>query len=86
MILTRLKNQKGQFLIEAILLMVVTVGLISYASKTLKDKKVVQKLISGNWPKISGMIETGVWAEPSKARSDHPNQIERGVSYDPAKL
>lgn len=76
-------NNKGQFVIEMVLLMIVSVGLFVAGTKKLRDGKVMSKLIGDSWPAIAGMIESGVWAEPEKARADHPNQRDRSLTVDP---
>lgn len=78
-------NNKGQFVIEAILLIVVLLGVFMLTTRTLREQKVFQKLIAGNWPKISGMAENGVWEDPSTGRKKHPNQLDRSWTYDPQK-
>lgn len=78
-------NNKGQFVIEAVLIMTVTLGFFMWGSKKLRDDKFLANLIGGPWEKVSGMIEAGVWEPPSKARNLHPNQIDRAVTVDPNK-
>jgi hypothetical protein len=80
------RNNKGQFLIETVLLMVCTVGLFMWATGELRDKKLLAKLIGGPWMKVSGMIEAGVWQEPDQARAHHPNQLKRSLSLEPREL
>ncbi|WP_374076747.1 hypothetical protein [Bdellovibrio bacteriovorus] len=78
-----LRNRKGQFVIEGVLLLVVTVGAFLWATNYLREEKILAKLISGPWEKISGMIESGVWEAPDKARKQHPNQISRSNTVKP---
>jgi hypothetical protein len=80
------RNNKGQFLIETVLLMFFTVSLFIYASGQLKEKKIMAKLIGGPWQKVSGMIEAGVWNTPDEARKNHPNQTHRSLSLDPEQI
>lgn len=77
------RNNKGQFLIETVLLMVLTLGLFMSASNFLREKKVLAKMIGGPWVKVSGMIEAGNWEAPEQARTKHPNQIDRSLSLKP---
>jgi hypothetical protein len=79
-------NNKGQFLIETVLTMVLTVGLFIAATGQLKESKALSKLIGGPWEKVSGMIESGVWASPDEARKKHPNQLDRSLSLDPRNI
>lgn len=76
-------NNKGQFVIEMVLLMIVSVGFFVWGTKQLRDGKIFAKLIGGSWPAIAGMIESGVWEEPEKARANHPNQRDRSLTVDP---
>jgi hypothetical protein len=78
-----LQNHRGQFLVETVLMMTVMVGLFVFATSQLRERKYMAKLIGGPWQKISGMIESGVWEEPAKAKTLHPNQINRSNSLDP---
>lgn len=79
-------NNKGQFLIEAVLLMVLMVGLLIAATTKLKESKALAKMINGPWEQVSGMIESGVWDSPDAARKKHPNQINRSLSLDPRSI
>ncbi|MNJ93518.1 hypothetical protein D3C87_112000 [compost metagenome] len=78
-----LSNQKGQFVIETVLLMMVTVGFFLWSMNQLREGKYLSKMISGPWQKVSGMIESGVWEEPEAARQLHPNQIDRSLAWRP---
>lgn len=77
------RNQKGQFLVEAVLLMIILVGVFVAGINVLRDSKMLSKLISGPWSQVSGMIESGVWMDPAAARQKHPNQIDRSLAPDP---
>jgi hypothetical protein len=77
----KLNSTKGQVIIESILLLVIMMGLWGYLSKTFKEGAYMKKLMQdGPWPRLSGMIESGVWEPPSKAKSLHPNNLARGAS------
>lgn len=78
---SRLKNQGGQLIVEAVLLMALTVGVSLVVTKYLEQNKFAQKLVSKPWTVLSGMIECGVWSgcKPGK----HPNTMERILSYNP---
>lgn len=73
----RLASNSGQFVIEGVLLMIVTISLIIYATKYARDNNWMANLIAGPWKKVAGMMETGVWEDPSTSRGKHPNQIDR---------
>jgi hypothetical protein len=81
-----LRNNKGQFLIENVLMMLVTIGFLIFATKELREGKYLAKLISDPWQKVAGMIESGVWEPPKTAQTKHPNQINRSLALDPKTL
>lgn len=77
-----LRNRKGQFVIEAVLLMVLSIGLFLTGTKYLREKKVVEKMVQGPWSRIATMTESGIWAEnvPQQIQR-HPNTAQnRGVT------
>lgn len=76
-------NQRGQFVIEGVLLMIVMVGLFLSATRILREERFLAKLIGGPWERVSGMIEAGVWDPPATARDRHPNQIARSNTERP---
>lgn len=76
-------NHKGQFVIETVLLMIVTVGFFLWGTNQLREGKFLAKMIGGPWQKVSGMIESGVWAAPETARKQHPNQYKRSLTVRP---
>ncbi len=81
----RLKNhrsssEKGQVIIEAVLLLTLIVGLWSLFSKIAKQSKWFESMANGPWATISGMIENGVWVQEKKAQTLHPNHFSRVVS------
>jgi hypothetical protein len=78
-----LRNRRGQFVIEAVLLMVLSVGLLMGGLKLLRDAKVVSNLVDGPWERVAGMIESGSWQEPAAAAALHPNQRSRSLSLKP---
>ena len=88
-----LKNNKGQFAIEAILLMSVTVGLFIFFTKTIKEKQLISNLFSRPINSIKNMTTFGTWKEnctgfgSSKSKQTlancHPNSITRGLSSNP---
>lgn len=76
-------NNKGQFLVESVLLMTFMVAALIWATGQLRENKFLAKMISGPWTKVSGMIESGVWEAPDAARAKHPNQLERSLTIEP---
>lgn len=79
-----LRNSKGQFLIETVLLMIISVGLFTSAVKVAQDKKRAAQLIGEPWGSVKGMLESGVWGSSKDSKSKHPNQIRRSATWDPS--
>ncbi|WP_413583124.1 hypothetical protein [Bdellovibrio sp. HCB288] len=78
-------NNKGQLVIEAVLLMVVMVGIFVASMNALRGSNFLANMISGPWDRVAGMMESGVWKPAKDARQMHPNQRSRGISVDPNK-
>lgn len=70
-------NSRGQFVIEAVLLMIIGVSILTASTRMIREGKWLNNLVAEPWGKISGMIESGVWQDSSSARSMHPNRIAR---------
>ena len=76
-----LRNQSGQLVVEAVLLLTITISLSMMISKSLQEHKFAQKLVAQPWSTLSGMIECGVWSGCGKGK--HPNAINRDLSLRP---
>ena len=76
------EQQKGQFVIEAVLLMMLSVGLFITGTRILREKKVVESVVQGSWSRVSTMTESGVWGPYGKKYIEvHPNKTQsRGVT------
>lgn len=79
----RLDDSRGQFVIEGILLMIVSVSVLIAGTRYVRDQKWMSKIVSGPWSMVAGMIESGVWADPATAKAQHPNQIGRHRTPNP---
>ena len=66
-------NNKGQFVIETVLLLVISTMLFAALAKSFKERQIMENILVKPWEKISGMIENGVWGSPQKTRYVHPN-------------
>ncbi|MEZ0393092.1 MAG: hypothetical protein ACAH59_12800 [Pseudobdellovibrionaceae bacterium] len=73
------RSQSGQALVEAVLLMAVTVSIGIMVVRFLEDK--VPSLVTGPWALLSGMVECGNWSGCGPGL--HPNTLERVISYKP---
>lgn len=78
-----LKNENGQFVIEAVLLMVLSIGLLVLGIRTLREGRMLENLVASPWQKVAGMIESGNWDTADKAAKKHPNQLDRSLSLKP---
>ena len=76
---TPLKNQGGQLMVEAVLLLALTVSFSVMVTKYLQDSQFAQKLVAKPWSTLSGMIECGVWT--GCGIDSHPNSHKRVLSY-----
>lgn len=75
------KNQKGQMIIEAILIMVIFLGVSRFVANSFKENELVKKLVKTPWVMLAAMIETGKWeSDIETARSFHPNWDRMHVS------
>lgn len=75
------KSEKGQVIIEAVLLLIIFTGLWIGISTKIKNQRWMKTLIEdGPWPKLNGMIESGVWETNKQAQHLHPNNLDRSSS------
>jgi hypothetical protein len=74
-----LRNQGGQQIVEAILIIVILMGTTMIAASYFKNQEVIKKLISGPWQNLAGMIQNGVWLPPQQSNISHPNGHGRHV-------
>jgi hypothetical protein len=71
------KKSKGQFVIEAVLLLSIGLMLLMGLKKWAQDSQIFANILTKPWVKISGMIENGVWGDPASTRSKHPHNHEK---------
>lgn len=72
--------QRGQMIIETILLAIVLLGITLFVADFFKREELIKKMISGPWQNLSGMIQNGVWAPSSQGMRSHPNSHNRHIS------
>ncbi len=82
MMAQKVRNQKGQALLEGILLLAILMFMATATTKFLQEKKVAAKLVAEPWGKLAGMIECGTWA-PCGAGL-HPQTMDRVLSLSPS--
>ena len=76
------KSNKGQTVVEAVLLLALFVILATVVSRQFNENQLVAQLVSGPWDRLNGMIQNGVWAPPSESDAVHPNHLKRRLSTD----
>ena len=67
----RLRNQRGQMTIEAVLLLVIALAFAKVGTGAIKDQDFLRKMVSGPWSYLQGMIQNGVWAEGTTGNDIH---------------
>lgn len=80
------RNQKGQIIVEAVLLLVLTFGIMMLFVGQLKKMEFAKKVTIEPWARISGMVECGSWSPCGRgagpgSQAHHPSN--RIVSYRP---
>ena len=82
-----LQGQGGQMSTEAILIMVLLLGVTALVTNHFKDQEVLKTLVSDPWQSVAGMLQNGVWGAPDKTNVSHPNGHVRHIVIqgEPAK-
>jgi hypothetical protein len=85
---SRLKShsQRGQIIIEYILLLVIIVGLSSLVRNYLVQSRFLQTFTFQPWAKLDGMIQCGVWIQcglSNPTAGMHPDSASRTISPRP---
>lgn len=82
----KLGNQKGQAVLEYIMITAVMVILWSGVSRTLQQRGIFQSLFGDSWARLSNTIEFGVPADrKQQASSAHPLHSVQGGSRPATK-
>lgn len=75
-----LRNQAGQQVTEAVLIMVLFVAFTFTVAQFFRNQEVLRKLITGPWVNLAGMLQNGVWQPIKKGAVSHPNGHSRHIS------
>ncbi len=75
-----LKNQSGQQVTEAILIMVVFMAMTLMVAQYFKSQEVLKNLVTGPWTNLAGMLQNGVWQPAQSGALSHPNGHSRHIS------
>jgi hypothetical protein len=80
-----MKNQRGQFVVEGILLMIVFMGIVAMLASFFKSNEVLKNLVKAPWTNLAGMLQNSEWMPPDKGQVFHPGRAPRHVSIDGVK-
>lgn len=80
MVKAQVKSQRGQAIVEALLIMIIFLGIGLAVMSFFKDQEVLAKLVKGPWQSLSGVLQNGTWGEPGATAVKHPNTHYRHVS------
>jgi hypothetical protein len=75
-----MKNQRGQAMTEAVLILVLMLAIAGSVSAAFRQNELLAKLVRSPWDKISGMIQNGHWSSPSSSNQIHPSHHFRHIS------
>ncbi len=88
-----LRNRRGQFAIEGVLLLALLIGTFMFVTGKIKQQKMITKLFSGPVKSMRNMTGFGTFRESceglgaNKKKQNlsqcHPNSISRALSSDP---
>jgi hypothetical protein len=68
-----LTNQRGQLIMEAVLIIVVLFGITFLVGRYFRSEEVLRQLVTGPWQNLAGMLQNGVWAPAGEGGRVHPN-------------
>jgi hypothetical protein len=77
-----MKNQRGQLVVEAVLLMTVLLGITFMVTSFLQKSQIAQKFTSEPWARLAGMIECGSWQSCQGSPGLHPSSRDRNLSLN----
>ena len=86
------KNEKGQLLIESMLLIIILMGAFLVLTKQIKERKMMQDLVTKPMERLGRMAGYGTWQEKCTGQGKsnklspgqcHPNSIQRSLSSNP---
>jgi hypothetical protein len=81
------RNARGQFIVESILLMIIFAGGTLAVVQYFQSNSVFAQVVSAPWQSLAGMIQNGEWQSPQSSMQLHPNNHARHASLNgvPAK-
>ncbi len=78
-------DQRGQFVLEGVLLMIVFIAIITMVGLFFKNNEILASLVQKPWVVLSGMLENGEWMTPAQGQARHPSQHGRHVTIEGVK-
>lgn len=73
-------NQKGQMILEAVLLMTVFIGIVAAVATYFKKNEVFAQIVQGPWKNLNGMFQNGMWRPVGVSDPSHPSMHNRHIS------
>ncbi len=77
-----MRNQRGQFALEGILLTIIFVAIILATISFFKKNDVISNLVKKPWQVLAGMLENGEWMPATAGQARHPSQHGRHVTIE----
>lgn len=71
------RKSKGQFAIEAVLLLVISMMLMLKLKTWADESQIFANIMVKPWMKIAGMLENGAWGDPRSTRTYHPHNPDK---------
>jgi hypothetical protein len=82
----RIREERGQVLIEMILMIALFLGVAYFISSQFRDNNLLAQVVEAPWKYLAGMMENGVWKPADEGRELHPNVIGRHQTPTPEGL
>ncbi len=85
-LLAPLRNRNGQIIVEIVLMLVVTMGIVVAVSAAAQSNDWFANLVSGPWQDLASIIQNGVpcpasgQCSASNMAAEHPNNFNRVVT------
>jgi hypothetical protein len=77
------KNNRGQAMVELILVTVLFLAITSFVANVFKQNELFLKLVATPWQKTQGMAQNGVWGSIDETNGKHPALTQRVTTPRP---
>ena len=78
-------NNKGQALLESILIMLIFIALFRATVGILDSQDFVRKVVRGPWVRLDHMVRFGEWTPSETHARRHPNYLDNHLSLQGEK-